>query len=72
MFLGTTGAAHAITYSFTIIEVPGFEGATDASGINNAGQILGHVPGMGYRKDGDSFTFFPGESLTGIRPKPNT
>jgi probable HAF family extracellular repeat protein len=70
VLLSALGAAHAASYTFTTIDVPGAT-LTEAYGVNAAGQIVGRFNDAtgerhGFLKDGATFTTIdvPGATLT--------
>jgi len=71
ILLSALVAAHGASYTFTIFTMPGATLATEAFGINTAGQIvvrwLDDMGGRGgFLKDGATFTFIdvPGATYT--------
>jgi len=71
ILLSALVAAHGASYTFTIFTMPGATLATEAFGINTAGQIVGRWlddmgGGGGFLKDGATFTFIdvPGATYT--------
>ncbi len=63
--------AGELPYTFTTIDVPIPGADTFASGINNAGEIVGDFPAIdlaaerGFLKSGSTFTFFDAPGATG-------
>src|SRR5713226_3039824 len=57
--VASRSAAQPISYTFTIIDVPGAS-STEAHGVNGLGQVVGRFTDAtgehGFLKDGDTFT----------------
>jgi len=65
--LGMTRPASAVTYTFTTLDVPGATKGTQASGVNNAGQIVGSYTdssGHGFLETGGAYTTLNDPSAT--------
>jgi uncharacterized membrane protein len=69
LLLGGAGQAKAQpSYVYTTLDFPGYVGYTEACGINNAGQVVGIVPGDGFLLSGGAYSLIKVPGTYGTVP----